>query len=79
MIAVMARHWRRIAVLAGIVAIAVYGAASYVVYDKLSATRALCRGDAAALDNTPADFELGPPDEAVDVAGYAMNRRSCLI
>lgn len=55
-------------------AIVAYVAASWVVYDKLSAVRAMCRGDASQLDNTPAAFDLGPPDEAFDASPYLMDR-----
>lgn len=69
---VIRSSWRRIAVIAAVIALVAYLGASWIVYDKLSAVRAMCRGDASQLDNTPAAFDLGPPDEAFDASAYVM-------
>jgi hypothetical protein len=64
---------RLVLVLAAVVAglSVAYLGASYVVYDKLSRTMALCRGVADSLDNTPAEFAL-PATDHVDTTPYLM-------
>lgn len=70
------RRGRRLAVLAALVALGAvvgYGAASYVVYDRLTATEARCRGDSTTLAFTPADFELEEADQ-LPTTRYLMPR-----